>query len=194
MLKTKAFWMIYLVSIFCFGAEQMVSVHIVPYSTAIGISSTKASLGLSFLGVGTVIGRVIAGAASDKIGRTLTLVVCCGIEAVAIFCLLAVTDPATLYLTMLLLGLGYGGWAVSCAVILGDFFGLKNLGTIMGIWFTCSLPAGILGPLMGGIVFDFTESYFVALLIAGTTCIGAVILAALIKPPQMRVLVPGSQG
>ncbi len=185
-LKTKAFWMIYLIPVFCFGAEQMVIVHIVPYSTAIGFSATTASLGLSFLGVGTIIGRVIAGAVSDKVGRILTLIVCCSIEAACIFCLLAINSPATLYLTMLLLGLGYGGWAVLCSVMLSDFFGSKNLGTIMGIWFTHGVPAGILGPFVGGVIFDFTKSYFLAFLIAGIICAGGVVLAALIKPPQTR--------
>ena len=183
-LKTKPFWMLYLISFFCFGAEQMVLVHIVPYGTAIGISSIKASIGLSFLGAGTIIGRVISGAISDRIGRAPILVICCGIEAACILCLLLVNSPATLYLAMLFLGLGYGGWAVLCPVILSDFFGLKNLGTIMGIWFANGVPAGVLGPLMGGVIFDFTKSYFLALIIAGMICIGAVILAAQVRPPQ----------
>lgn len=182
--KTKAFWLLYLVCVFAFAAEQMVLVHIVPYGGAIGISPTQASLGLSSLGVGTIIGRVGTGALSDRIGRIPTLVMCCCIEAVAIFCLLVVSSPLTLYLTMLFLGFGYGGWVVLLAVMLGDFFGLKNLGAIMGVYLTSGMPAGILGPLMGGIVFDFTKSYFLAIVIAGIVCVGAIVLAALIKRPQ----------
>ena len=182
--KTRTFWLLYLICVFCFAAEQMVLVHIIPYSGAIGISATKAALGLSFLGVGTIIGRVSTGALSDRIGRVPTLVMCCCIETVAIFCLLVVNSPGTLYLTMLLLGFGYGGWVVSSTIMLGDFFGLRNLGAIMGVWFTHGVPAGILGPLMGGIVFDFTGSYFLAIVIAGIICVVAIILAALIKPPQ----------
>ena len=182
--KTKVFWMLYFVPVFCFAAEQMVLVHLVPYSGAIGISVTKAALGISVLGAGTIIGRIGIGALSDRIGRVPALVMSCCIEAIAIFCLLAVNSPVTLYLTMLLLGFGYGGWAVLSTVMLGDFFGLKNLGTIMGIWFTCAGLAGILGPLMGGIVFDFTDSYFLAIVISGIVCVAATILSALIKHPQ----------
>ena len=68
--------------------------------------------------------------------------------------------------------------------MVGDFFGVKNLGAIMGIWFTSGAPAGILGPLMAGIVFDLTKSYFLAILIAGAVCVVAVIMAILTKPPQ----------
>ena len=189
--RTKAFWLLYLVSVFALAAEQMVLVHIVPYSGTIGISPTQASLGLSFLGVGTIIGRVGTGALSDRIGRVPTLVLCCCIEAVAIFCLLAVNSPVTLYLTMLFLGFGYGGWVVLATVMLGDFFGLKNLGVILGAFFTSGISAGILGPLMGGIVFDSTGSYFLAIVIAGIVSVAAIILAALIKrPPKPPRLEP----
>ncbi len=182
--KTKAFWMLYLICIFAFGAEQLVIVHIVPYSGAIGVSPAQASLGLSFLGISMVISRVSTGALSDRIGRVPTLVVCCGIEAAAIFLLLVVNNPAMLYPTMVLLGFGYGGWAVSSTAMLGDYFGLKNIGAITGIWFTCGAPAAVLGPLMGGIIFDSTGSYFMAIVIAGLVCIAAVVLAVLIRPPQ----------
>ncbi len=162
-LKTKAFWLLYLVCLFSFAAEQMASVHVVPYSGTVGIPATKAVLGLSFLGVGSMVGRVGSGALSDRIGRVSTLVMWCCVEAVAIFCLISVNSPVTLYLTMLLLGFGYGGWAVLCPVMVGDFFGLKNLGTILGVWFTAGAPASVLGPLMGGIVFDLTKIYLLAL-------------------------------
>jgi MFS family permease len=191
-LKTKVFWMLYLVSFFCFGAEQMVLVHIVPYSTTIGISSITASLGISFLGVGTIIGRVVSGAVSDKIGRVFTLTLCCALEAAGILYLLLVDRPATLYFTMFFLGIGYGGWVVLGSVMLREFFGSKYLGAIIGVWFSSGAPAGILGPLMAGIIFDFTKSYFLAFLIAGTICAGAVILAILIKPHQKRLLSSGN--
>ena len=191
--KTKAFWMLYLICVFAFAAEQMVIVHIVPYSGTFGISPAQASLGLSILGVAMVISRVGAGELSDRIGRVPVLAMSCGIETVSIFLLIAANSPAMLYLAMLLLGFGYGGWSVSGIAMLGDFFGLKHIGTITGIWFTCGAPAAVLGPLMGGIVFDVTKSYFLAIVIAGMVCFVAVVLALLIRPPQ-KPLHPESVG
>lgn len=183
-LRARSFWMLYLVFLFSFAAEQMVLVHLVPFGTAMGISTTQGALGLSFLGVGTIIGRVGIGALSDKIGRVPSLIMCSLIEAGSIFCILAVRGPLILYLTMLVLGFVYGGTAVLISATLADFFGLKNIGPIMGIWATSGVPASVLGPLLAGIVFDSTGSYFWAIIIAGIVCIGAVILAALIKDPQ----------
>jgi len=182
-LRAKNFWMLYLVFLFSFAGEQMVMVHIVPYATAIGVSIIRAAVGLSFLGVGTIIGRVGFGALSDRIGRVPTLIMTCGIEAGSIFAMVTIDGPFMLYAIMFLLGSVYGGTAVLCSAMLGDFFGLRNVGVIMGLWATSGVPAGVLGPLMAGVVFDATGSYFWALLIAGTVCLGAVLAAVSIKNP-----------
>ncbi|MBI2832030.1 MAG: MFS transporter [Chloroflexi bacterium] len=184
-LKSKAFILLYLISLFGFAAEQMVLVHVVSYSGAVGITPTGASLGVSFLGAGIVVGRLLGGAMSDRMGRVLTLTLFCAAEAASIFGLLAVQGQGTLYSSMFLLGLGYGGASVVSSVILADYFGSKNLGAITGIWISRAAPAGILGPLVGGITFDLTDSYWWALMFAGILCAATVILAAILKPPKL---------
>lgn len=182
-LRTKAFWLIYFVCVFGFSAEQMIIVHVVPYSGTVGITPAQASLGLSFLGIGNIIGRIGAGGVSDRIGRLPTLTVCCGIQALTMFALLAIGGhPLLLYLIMLVLGFGYGGWGILNVVALGDFFGVKNMGAIVGVYFTTGIWAGFLGPLLGGAIFDATQSYHLAILIAGAISVIAIVLALLIRP------------
>ena len=183
-LSAKNFWMLYLTFLFCFAAEQMVLVHIVPFGATKGISVTQGALSLSFLGVGTILGRVGIGALSDKIGSIPSLIMSCCIEAGSVFLVLSVKGPLLLNLTMFILGFVYGGTAVLCPVMLGGFFGLKNIGTIIGMWMTSGVPAGLLGPLLAGMVFDATGSYFGAIIIAGILCVGAIMAAASIKPIQ----------
>lgn len=180
-LRTKAYWLVYFICVLSFAAEQMVLVHIIPYSGTIGISAADASLGLSCLGIGTIIGRVVIGALSDRIGRPPALIICSSVEAVAIFTLLSVNSTPSLFLVMLLLGFGYGGWVVLNLVIMGDFFGVKSLGTIIGVYFTAGIPAGLLGPLMGGAVFDLTGSYFLAIVISGVISVVSIVLAVLVN-------------
>jgi len=186
-LKTRSFWLLYIISLFCFGAAQMVLVHIITYSSSIGISPTAASLGLSALGIGTIVGRVGPGALSDKIGRIPALLMVCAVESIAFFCLLAIKSTTALYFTMFFLGFGYGGMVILCSAALGDFFGLKNTGVLIGIWFTSGVPAGILGPLIAGIVFDSTGRYFWAFITAGILCAVAAVSAVFIKPHKQDI-------
>ena len=183
-LRTRAFWFVYLLGLFCFSAYSMAMIHIIPYSGVLGVPALQAALGLSCLGVGTIAGRISAGTLSDRFGRTFTLMACLGFEALGIFGLLAASGVWTLYAAMFLIGVGYGGSVVLSSVLLGDFFGLKHLGAITGVWLTHGALAGPLGPLAGGIVYDVTSSYFLAILMAGLLCTLAIVLAALLRPPQ----------
>ncbi len=180
-LKAPVFWVVYFTSVFCYGAEQMLVVHIVPYCGTIGITAAQASLGLSFLGVGTIAGRVAIGALSDRIGRIPALMISCAMQAITTFGVLTVNGPGVLYAVMLLVGFGYGGWAVLNVVVLGDHFGTKNLGKAMGFYFTAGVPAGLLGPLLGGAIYDSTRSYFFAIILAGVISAIPVVLAYSIR-------------
>jgi MFS family permease len=182
--QARAFWFVYLIGLACFSAYSMAMVHIVPYSGVLGVPALQAALGLSCLGVGTIAGRISAGTLSDRFGRVFTLMACLGFEALGIFGLLAVSGMWTIYAAMFLIGVGYGGSVVLSSVLLGDFFGLKHLGAITGVWLTHGALAGPLGPLAGGVVYDATSSYFLAILLAGLLCTLAMGVAALLRPPQ----------
>ena len=183
-LRARAFWVVYLTAIFCYGAEQMLVVHLVPYSATRGMTAAQASLGLSCLGIGTVVGRIGMGWLSDRIGRVHTLMICCALQLVATFALLAVNGPGLLYVMMLLVGFAYGGWVVMNVLLLGDFFGLKNLGKALGVYLTDGILSGLLGPILGGAIYDATRSYVLAISFAGLTCAIPFALAFTIRPAK----------
>ena len=51
----------------------MISVHVVPFARDQGISLAGASLTLTAYGLGSVIGRLAAGAVSDRLGTSATI-------------------------------------------------------------------------------------------------------------------------
>jgi OFA family oxalate/formate antiporter-like MFS transporter len=176
-LRVRAFWVVYLTAIFCYGAEQMLVVHLVPYCAMRGIAAVQASLGLSFLGIGTVAGRIGMGWLSDRIGRVRTLMISCALQMVTTFVLLLISGAGSLYVVMLLVGFGYGGWVVMNVLVLGEYFGLNNLGKAMGVYLTDGILGAVLGPLLGGAIYDATRSYFLAISFAGVTCAIPLVLA-----------------
>lgn len=180
-LRARAFWATYLTAVFCYGAEQMLVVHLVPYCATLGIPAAQASIGLSCIGIGTIVGRIGMGWLSDHIGIVRTLMISCFLQMVTTFALLAVRGSGLLYSATLLVGFGYGGWVVMNVLVLGNFFGLKNLGKAMGVYLTDGILSGLLGPLLGGAIFDATKSYVLALSFAGITCAIPIALAFTIR-------------
>jgi OFA family oxalate/formate antiporter-like MFS transporter len=57
------------------------------------------------------------------------------------------------------LGFGYGVRIALTPVVLIEFFGLENLGGVLGLFFTASSISAICGPLLAGLIIDQTGSY-----------------------------------
>jgi MFS family permease len=57
------------------------------------------------------------------------------------------------------LGLGYGIRIALMPVILIELFGLRNLGAVLGVFFTATGASALLGPPLAGFVVDRTGSY-----------------------------------
>ena len=57
------------------------------------------------------------------------------------------------------LGLGYGVRIALTPVVLIEFFGVGNLGAMLGVFFTASSISAVCGPLVAGLIIDHTGSY-----------------------------------
>jgi MFS family permease len=57
------------------------------------------------------------------------------------------------------LGLGYGVRIAMTPVVLIEFFGVGNLGAVLGAFFTASAISAVGGPLLAGLIIDQTGSY-----------------------------------
>jgi MFS family permease len=53
--------------------------------------------------------------------------------------------------------------------MMGDYFGRKNFGTIVGLTSTISAISGAIGPIFVGLSFDITGSYRFPFLFLGIT-------------------------
>ena len=85
------------------------------------------------------------------------------------------------YVFAVIYGFGYGGLDTPVAALLGDVFGLRNLGMIMG---TLVIGWGIgaaVGPAVGGFLFDVNGSYSIAFLIGALAMMVAAFFVALIR-------------
>jgi OFA family oxalate/formate antiporter-like MFS transporter len=181
---TRAFWLLLAIIIFWSICVQMTMIHIYPHATDLGITREVAVNFLVVIGIFSIIGRLVMGAVSDRLGGKRTLVICLVLQTLAMFWLLGATDIWMLYLFAAVFGFAYGGCVPQLPVIAGEIFELKSIGAIVGVQMLGVAIGGAIGPELGGRVWDVTGNYYLAFMVGGICTIIALILLAFIRAPS----------
>ena len=162
-LRTRSFWVL-AISLFVFFAYFLSMLqHLVLYWTDIGMERTQAAdYYRNALGLG-IVSKVVLGAIADRIPHRTALLVDFGLLAGS-SALLLVMPGGTLVMWAFVAMFGFGSAArdVVYPLIIGDCFGVSNLAAIYGALMFAILPAGVLGPVFTGAMYDQTGSYLPA--------------------------------
>jgi len=157
-------------------------VHIVPHATELGISATAAASIFTAIGGLGIVGRIVMGGTSDRIGCRAALAICFVLLTVTLAWLLVAKELWMLYLFAAVFGFGYGGTSALISPTVAEFFGLRSHGVILGVTTFVTTAGCAVGAVMAGSVFDTTGSYQVAFLICVALSIIGIILSALLRP------------
>ncbi len=194
--RTSRFWLLCLSTFSVWGiAEHVLLAHHVAFAIDLGYSSFYASSVLSLFGFLFALGS-LAGLVSDRIGRELTMTVATIISMSGILVLMVLKDtsqPWMLYYYAVAVGFGFGLTAPTIVATTTDIFQGAKVGATIGfIWFSFAV-GGAIGPWLGGWIFEITDSYTVAFILAmvlNALACGAIWWAA---PRRVR-LVEGRSG
>ena len=185
-MKTRTFWYIALGLVPQFVVVPAVMTHVMPYLSSIGIARTMSGLVATAIPLLSVSGRFGLGWLGDKFSKRrkhLTV----GTLILLTLSLLCFEFTASGWVWLLvpfivLFGFSYGGNVTMVGVLLREYFGLGNFGTIIGFMWGILMLGNMAGPPVAGWVFDTWGSYQgVWLASAGITFVGAVIM--LMVPP-----------
>ena len=77
------------------------------------------------------------------------------------------------YLFAVVFGFGYGGFDAPAVALIGDIYGLSSIGVIIGAMTVGWGIGAAIGPAAGGLIFDASQSYFVAFLIGALAMLAA---------------------
>jgi OFA family oxalate/formate antiporter-like MFS transporter len=143
------------------------------------------------LAVGNGAGRIIAGMASDKLGRKPTIVGCLLFQAVLMVVLTRATtgsplaNVAALAILSALIGANYGANLALYPSITKDYYGLKNFGVNYGLVFTAWGIGGFALSLLAGTLYDKTQSFEASCYVATALMVAAAVLAAFLRAPHV---------
>jgi OFA family oxalate/formate antiporter-like MFS transporter len=169
-------------------AGLMVISQLIPFANSQGISSAAlATLGLVVGAGGNVSGRVLSGWLSDLLGRLNMLRVVLAMSAAAMPALYwAGAHLTALYLLIFAVYFGYGAQASVIPATVADFWGARHAGSNYGSIFTAWGFSGILGPTIGGVLFDRYRNYGAAFYTAAGLAAVALICVVVARRPSAR--------
>lgn len=180
MIRTKKFWMIWLMYTFGTTAGLGVIGHVAKFAQETGMDAILAALAVSVLAIFNGLGRIAWGGISDKIGRVKAMTLMFVVEAAVMFVLIGTTG-LLLFAAVAVVGFCFGGNLSIFPSATAEFFGTKYYGMNYGFVFTAYGIGGVLGPYLSGYIFDTTASYLWAFQIAGILCAVAVAISLLLR-------------
>ncbi|MBI1387480.1 MAG: MFS transporter [bacterium] len=177
-IRTSAFWGMSL-GMFAgtFGGLLIIS-NLKPIGLAAGLTSSQASHGIACFAVGNVGGRILWGAIYDRIGWLAPPVSLLTLGAGA-WVMHAAPSLWIFYAAVICAGFSFGGCFVLYAAHVAALYGVDRVSGVYPKVFLSYAASGIIGPAAGGLIFDLTASYALALeismaiaIVSGLACWG----------------------
>jgi MFS family permease len=168
-LRHPSVWFLVMARLLASMGNHLTQVHIMAFFIAVGYNPLLAASAIGAVCLVGMAGRPISGALSDVLGREVIYTVGSGMQIGGIAVLLALGDghrywPMLLFVALNGLSDGIGGLVVGAKA--ADLFPTTALGSVMGL-VQMGRGLGIMvGPLMGGLLFDLQGNYVMAYMLA----------------------------
>lgn len=193
MVRTGQFWLLYLM----YFASAAAGLTFISVAADLG---KQALGGLAFLAVvvlalGNTVGRIIAGAISDRIGRQLTLCAEFIFQCAMIGALFWVSKNdtggyGTILSILFFIGVNYGANLAIFPAACKDLFGIRYFGLNYGCLFTAWGLAGLIMPLLNGFIRDITGnldmSYILIMALLAVSALLALVSRSLVMRQSVR--------
>ena len=186
-IRSRRFIGLYASCLICSFGVFVPFVHLVPYARDHGVAPSSAVLLLGAIGVGSTAGRFFLGGLADRMGRQFSLVLMFAGMALALVTWVVSVDIWSLAAFAFLYGVFYGGWVAVLPAVVMDYFGGRNVSSIIGVLYTSVAFGTLVGPSAAGFAFDLNHSYTLPIMAsASANIVAAVVVAAMSRatPPE----------
>ncbi len=176
------YWPIFVANLLRGMCMYAIIVHQVAYLVDAGFSRLSAATYFSLTFFLAVLGGLLGGAISDRIGRLRTYAGVAALYVTGYLSLLLVTGPAHVLLVALFViasGLATGGASPVFAAFLTDRLQGPRLGHLLGLQNVGFGIGSMLGPYLAGLAFDRLGSYTLAFLLMAVAIVASSLLASL---------------
>lgn len=147
-------------------AGLLVIGNLKPLGLSAGVSVASAAVAISTFSAGNAAGRVLWGWLADRLGIHVIPLSLLFLAAMVLSLVFIPEFPGAFWLMAAAVGFGFGACFVVYAAHVATHFGVERLASVYPAVFIFYGLSGVLGPLAGGMLFDYTGSYLPAIVTA----------------------------
>lgn len=191
-MRTRAFWTLNLMVLGCCVCHSCILLHGFNHMTDVGVLDSVAARVVMLMAVFGMVGKIANGLLADRIGAKWAIALFLGLQAVMIPVFIEARQAPSFYTWAVLFGLGFGGPMPVYAMLFREYFGVRAIGTILGVFFMVAAVGMGSGGLLGGALFNLFGSYSLPFLTSSGMGLLAAVLALTLpsNTPALPLPVP----
>jgi len=183
-LGTRPFWAVFAMWGLGVIGYQIMTTHQVAHALDRGLNASTVAWAFGLAGLFTTVGNLIGGALSDRRSREWVFIVGSMIAILGIGAFAALDGPDDIALLLLYVacGAGFGMRISQLTTIPADLFHGPAFGAILGLANGGGGLGGVIGPFVGGYLFDLTGDYRASFALSALAIAGATAAAWIAAP------------
>jgi len=184
-MRTRAFWLLSLYTVLVFPVQAGVSLHQAPHLIERGLSPVIAATVISFFSAMSATASFGVGFMPRRWPVRHALSLSGVLLSVGAFGLIGIDSAEGAYLAGGVFGLGIGGMMTLLPIAWADYFGRESYGAIRGVALSLQVLAQAAGPVLSGVLRDWSGNYTDSLILFGILAsLAAVAALAARRPPH----------
>ena len=132
-------------------------------------------------------GRLLFGWLADRFPKRYVMAAALLVHAVAVLFLFRIQSVGALPAFMITFGPALGGAAVLMPLLVGECFGLRSFGKILGLIMLAATLGAAIGQVLTGRIFDVTGHYTIAFALHLVAFLAGAALVCFLRPPRRVV-------
>lgn len=157
--RTRAYWLVAVTAFLGTTAHTSIGFSLVPYLREAADLSNSQAAGVLSLSTALVLSNLGWGYLAERIGPRMGIVASITISIVLIAFLFTVNSVFEAYLFGVLWGVGTSATEVLISILIARYYGRASYGTIVGAMRPFEAAGLGLGSIIGGAIYDLTNSY-----------------------------------
>ncbi|TGD71346.1 MFS transporter [Mangrovimicrobium sediminis] len=178
--RDSAIWRLAISNFIVMLLTMGLAIHLFPILTEAGVERDRAAWLVGLSGIAGIIGKLVTGVLLDRYRPNWVGGITLGVAALVFALLLyGIHSPTLILIALVVNGYAAGTKTHITGFLTAGYAGMKNFGAIYGVMSSLMALAAGLGPLLAGLVYDYSGEYrwFLLAGIAGCLLGGGLMLS-----------------